>query len=308
MRRSLMFVSCVAGALMALTGNGAAQEPPLDQVLSRMATYAASFRRQLSAIVAEEFYVQDMRPTFGGQLIGGSGLQALVTHRELRSDVLMVRLQAQDGYVEFRDVFEVDGRAVRDRQERLLALFLKPNPDVTQQLERILADSARYNIGSVIRTINTPTIPLMFLEAEFQPRFKFARTRERAISTLGIEKNRDFGTLWAIDYQEGPKGTLIRRPNGLGDLPTQGRFWVEPLTGRVRMSELRIEDPIVRTFVNVVYDEDTTIGHLVPVEMRERYENNHDRSIIDGKATYGRFRRFGVSTEENIPVPKVPGR
>ena len=38
--------------------------------------------------------------------------------------------------------------------------------------------------------------------------------------------------------------------------------------------------------------------------MRERYDNTHDRTIIEGRATYGKFRRFGVSTDETIEAPK----
>jgi hypothetical protein len=300
-RSSFLAVSaCLAVLLSAPVGS---QEPPLDTLLARMSRYAAEYRRQLSGMVAEETYVQDMRTTFTGQLTSGAFTQP-VTHRELKSDVLLVRLAAHDGYAEFRDVYEVDGKPVRDRQERLLALFMKPPENTAEQLQRILAEGARYNIGSVIRTINTPTVPLMFIEQEFQPRFRFSIVKERSVSQLGVEKNHATDGLLVVGYREGPKNTIIRRPNGLGDLPTQGRFWIEPETGRVRLSELLIEDPIVRTVIDVAYEVDPALGHLVPIEMRERYDNTHDRSIIEGRATYAKFRRFGVSTDETIDAPK----
>ena len=60
----------------------------------------------------------------------------------LRSDVLVIANQAT-GWVVFRDVFEVDGKAQRDRDERLMKLFLKPDADTFRQAQRIAEESAR---------------------------------------------------------------------------------------------------------------------------------------------------------------------
>ena len=43
----------------------------------------------------------------------------------MRSDLLLVRVPGRDGWLPFRDVYEVDGRAVRDRSERLKKLFIE---------------------------------------------------------------------------------------------------------------------------------------------------------------------------------------
>ena len=50
--------------------------------------------------------------------------------------------------MQFRDVFEVDGEPVRDRQERLARLFLSGDLSTAKQVEEIASQSARYNIGS----------------------------------------------------------------------------------------------------------------------------------------------------------------
>jgi hypothetical protein len=157
----------------------------------------------------------------------------------------------------------------------------------------------------VIRTINTPMVAMMFLEDGYRSRFSFERdTKSSPVSFLGAEKARFPDSVWVVRYKEQRRQTIIRRPNGLGDLPTQGRFWIEPDTGRVLMTELMIEDPIVRTVIDVVYDRDPAFPLLVPVLMRERYDSTHDRTVIEGTATYGRLRRFGVRTNENLDVPK----
>src|SRR5262249_12112966 len=133
--------------------------------------YATSFRSHLSNIVAEERYVQDVnyRNLPPNRF-------AMDTHRELRSDILLVQPNGSDQYVEFRDVFEVDGRPVRDRQDRLTALFLHPSASSGARIDQINRESARYNIGNIERTINTPTLPLQFLLPPNQPRFRFALT------------------------------------------------------------------------------------------------------------------------------------
>src|SRR6185436_8251109 len=80
--------------------------PPLDVVLSRMFVHVEQFMRDLGAMVAEETYVQSVR-----QATFGRG----DARRELKSDFLLVDVPGQ-GWTPFRDVFEADGRAVRDRQ------------------------------------------------------------------------------------------------------------------------------------------------------------------------------------------------
>ncbi len=91
-----------------------AQEPTLGAVLTRAAAYVADFQRLLSGIVADESYLQQINSGAGGPL----------QRVRLTSDVLLVRPPGADHYVQFRDVFAVNGASVRDREERLTRLFL----------------------------------------------------------------------------------------------------------------------------------------------------------------------------------------
>jgi hypothetical protein len=94
-----------------------------------------------------------------------------------------------------------------------------------------------------------------------------------------------------IAFQEVHHSTLIRTTTGR-DLPARGRFWIEPRTGRVVMTELIAANAQVRGVVDVSYQSEPVIGFLVPIEMRERYEGLLDGSLIEGVATYGKFRQF----------------
>ena len=276
----------------------AAQQPTLDSVLGRAGTYVVDFQRQLSGVVAEEQYVQDVRYPPGSR---GSGLGA--SHRELKSDLLLVKPAGADRWLQFRDVFEVDGKAIRDRNERLMQLFVTPSSSSATQVERILNESSRYNIGNLVRTVNAPVLALVILDPGNQRRFTFKRTRH-GNPLLGRGAARPPESAWVVEYQEVEKQTLIRTGNGR-DLPSHGRFWIEPSTGQVAASELIAEDPIIRGVVDVEYHIEPSVGLLVPVAMRERYEIRRDSSRVDGTATYGRFRQFQVKVDEKLaPVVK----
>src|ERR1700748_2659129 len=80
------------------------QDPSLATVMARVGEYSTTFQRQLSNVVAEERYVQDIT-----RMNLAPGRFAAESHRELRSDVLLVQPAGTDRYIEFRDVFEVDG-------------------------------------------------------------------------------------------------------------------------------------------------------------------------------------------------------
>jgi hypothetical protein len=267
-------------------------DPSLRDVLRRAATYVADFSKKVSGLVAEEAYQQD-----------AAGAQ----HRELKSDFLLVQLPEWHYPVEFRDVFEVDGVPVRDREERLTRLFLTPTKSQSQ-IEAIVAESARYNIGRVQRTMNTPMLPLQFLGAAVQRGFDFKRTTDtKPIRVSKAETESGPFTVpdnvWVIEYREKARETVIRNQQGR-NIYSYGRFWIDPVSGRVLMSELRADGGGVAVVVDVSYRADETAGVAVPVEMRESYEPLQPGPAVRGVATYGNFRQFSVQTDEAVAQDK----
>ena len=206
-------------------------------------------------------------------------------HRELKSDFLLVPAPGADGLVEFRDVFEVDGKPVRDREDRLTRLFLQRSPIDRRSDSNHRVESARYNIGSVYRDMNTPTLPLLFLDVRYQSRFKFKRfERHRAAARTRLDQ---VSTLYAA------AGTVGRRVPGNRErtpsfsehrsVATCGSRAIldRPATGRVLMSEVIVSDPVMRATIDVAYQNAPDIDLLIPIEMRERYENNRDQDGDD---------------------------
>jgi hypothetical protein len=274
-------------ALLGMSAFPVAQSLSLDDVLKSAAEYVAGFHRQFSGIAAEETYLQEaMNP----QRSASSDHH----RRTLRSDLLLVRPGGAPRYVELRDVFEVDGKAVRDRRERLERLL--GDAQAGDKLAAIVRESARYNIGKVQRTVNTPLLPLSFLSKASQPRFKFthvekgqpvfgdrdqAQANELAVFRVSTE-------MWTVRYEEHDKNTVIKTPDGR-DLPVRGRFWINPATGAVLISELIVPGVGVYATITTSYQSEPLMGFLVPIEMRELYLS--DRERITGSASYGRFRQ-----------------
>ena len=287
--------------LIAMPGS-ASDQPTLAIVLQRAAAYVADFHLQLAGVVAEERYVQEVKgfPKRAGQL-------ANPMRSELHSDLLLVRPANGGNWTEFRDVFEVNGIPVRDRSDRLTRLFLEGSPSAQEQIGKILDESSRFNIGDIKRNINTPVFALQILESANQRRFKFKRTNDRVPATVTKDEPaaglfRTGAEVWAVEFDEKQSGTLIKTER-LRDLPSRGRFWIDPLTGRVLMSELIAKNRQIAATVDVSYQSEPLVGFLVPVEMRENY---HDRrgAQIEGVAEYGRFRQFQVNVDETFLIKK----
>jgi hypothetical protein len=259
--------------------------PSLKVVLGRAGEYVVRFERELATLVAEEHYTQEV--------VGAEPIE----HRELRSDLLFVSQMGTHRYVEFRDVFEVDGRPIRGRDERLTQLASNPSG---VSMGQIVTESARYNIGDIERTINVPLLPLMFLIPENQWRFKF--NVQKGVQPLSTSKDIPSPSLrftvstevWAIEYREVERPTIIRFVDGRRSIPVHGRFWIDPASGRVLMSELVAEDRTVHATIDVSYQSEPVLDLLVPIEMRETYWRAGQSTRITGIATYSRFRRLGT--------------
>jgi hypothetical protein len=150
----------------------AAQTPALDVTLERAARYVARFVEEFSSVVAEEAYSQDSLGNLPIVMPGRGGINTASgppsRHRELKSDFLLVRIGQAD-WLPFRDVYEVDGQKVRDREGRLAKLFLQGSATSMEQARQISLESSRYNLGAMQRTINTPILSLLYLQLDAQP-------------------------------------------------------------------------------------------------------------------------------------------
>jgi len=194
------------------------------------------------------------------------------------------------------DVFEVDGQKLRDRERRLEALFgAAAPPTAAEQSQAIVAESARYNVGPAVRSINFPTLALAFLLPANQPRFAWKTGGTRRFGTAqGVE----------VQFDETARPTIVRWGER-ADLPARGRFWIDPARGTVLRSEttFRFEPDRARASVTTQYRAEPPIALWVPAEMHEEYADLPGdapvfRSPTRAQARYSNFRRFTVSIED----------
>jgi hypothetical protein len=274
-------VLAVAIALAgSVTAGGAArsreQDAAVAALVERAGRYVEAYRQEFSAVVSEELQVQ--------RLLQADG--RISKTRELKSDFLLVKTGAAVTQA-FRDVIEVDGKPVRNREDRLRKLFLETPKTAVDQARAIAAESRRHNIG-VQRNGNSPLLPLMVLEPRRATGFRFDMTG----ASLTFEEFRS-------------PSLLSAHRNGIRtDLMSRGSFEIEADSGRVLAAELTAigSAPNHAATFAVRYAEDPKLKLMVPVEVRESYwvpaKPKDDR--LEVLCTYTNFRRFQVTYAEQI--------
>ena len=259
-----------------------AQQPPalqwtpngfdLDPLLVAAGGYLEQYERDVTAVIAQEDYLQRV--------------PVEAKFRRLRSDLLIVA-EANVGWVEFRDTFEVDERPVRDRDNRAADLFLKPNPNAQQQAKRIAGESARFNLSpqryAFNRTLNVPLTALRFLRRPNQSR-----------STFQIDRRDATGVV--VGFKETASPRLIASEDSAA---ASGSFTLDPESGRVLRTEFTLPSRRVSGTFTVEYAEQPALELWLPSAMVERYVFPGG-VMMDGRATYSNFRMFRVETKTII--------
>ena len=96
-----------------------AGQSDVDTLVQRAVAYVGFFTNHFANVVAEEHYTQSSGAGANGIGVGVS------QRRDLKADFLLVKLEQLGGWMAFRDVFEVNGSRLRDREDRLTRLFVE---------------------------------------------------------------------------------------------------------------------------------------------------------------------------------------
>jgi len=266
-------------ALAAAAAAPAAVQSPGDAtsaVVEHAGRYVDAYVEAFSAVVSEERQTQTLTRADG----------RVKKTCDITSDFLLVRARGTwpDAY---RDVIDVDGKPVRNREDRLKKLFLEHPKRAPELADAIARESGRYNLG-VARRGNSPLLPLIFLTRRIAEGVRFS------------------GTASALAFEETRRPTVLTRRSGSGgdhNMPAHGTFEIEPGTGRVLAATFTAEngDAVSATFA-VRYAIDPALQICVPVEVTERYwrPGKPDEDVLSVHATYSSFRKFQVTTVEAI--------
>ena len=240
--------------------------PKTPEIVARASRYVDGFIQNFSNVVAEERYVQESAYPH--------------RRRELLSDFLLVTPPGTIGRYQFRDVREVDGAAVRDRNDRLAKLFLDAPSDALARAKDVARESERYNLAN-IGTLDQPLLAVGFLQSRYVNRFRYI---------VGSVEKHDGADVRYVAFEESARPTIIRISSDHRDFPSRGYFLIDEATGRVLRSEVDLGQGVPPPSIVTSFRFDDELQMIVPVEM-------HDPL---GIATYGRFRRFTVRTEATV--------
>jgi SHS2 domain-containing protein len=286
-RRHLPISSAaLAAALISLTAAASevpvqAQQPSRQELLDRATAYVLSFVDRFTNVVAEETYRQETtRPK---------------ASRILRSDLALVRFPGATTWMMLRDVYEVDGKSVRDasQEQRILRLFTETPRTAVGRAREIADAGTRFNLVDIGNT-NNPLAVLAFLQPEYRARFRF--------NLAGIEKK--LGPMVrTVRFVEFQRPTILKQ-GANSDLFSRGLIWIEEQTGRVVKTELQLGSQMEPIRITTTYRFDEDLQLNVPIEMQDWYPDGGGE--IRGLATYGKFRRFQVQTEESAATQKQP--
>ena len=267
----------IVGALVFAVDAAHAQSPPLNVVLERLAAYLLDYETKAFELVAEEEYSQWIRrrPGYG---------QETVARRKLNSTYFLVRLPDGQAWYGFRDVGRVDGKTIARDGRPMADLLSERTIDAVEEALAMTRANAKYNIGSVYRTLNVPLQSLELFSHRFQNRFDFHDAGRERVNGLAAV---------VLGFRERSAPSVISDGFG-GDVLSQGRVWVDPATGAVLRTELGFYGPatayLKENLIRVDFERDSRLQLLLPREMEETY--GLEIEVVHGRASYRNYRRF----------------
>jgi hypothetical protein len=285
-------------------------------VLSSAMRYVMNYEQQFALLVSDEHYVQELlRPPNPGDNLTrsnpGGGMRAggSMNVQIMKSDFMLVQLGMDgEGWMPFRDTYEVKGKPLRKREDRLVKLFVDNDKQAFEKAARLNEESTKHNLGNVARTINIPTLGMMLLHPRVNERFEFTDGGEETINGRVLRK--------AV-YREAARPTLIKTTRGR-DLALNGTIWIDPFTGTVVKTEMNAADPAVRCQIIVNFRRDEALEMWVPEKMEEYYKAALAVDDILATATYTNVRKYrrsdlagGIDDVDGthlVSRPTLPGR
>jgi len=159
-RRRAVGITVVAAATV-VSVTASTQEPPRPapgDVLSRAAAYVRHFEQAFGVVIAEETYRQDLSTpglTEDSRQAGPVQREIRVV-RDVRSEMLFLWEQDAETWLGVRHVLRYTDAAgawtwARDNNMRLDTILKNPTDDPRERLRKLADESARFNVGRMVR-------------------------------------------------------------------------------------------------------------------------------------------------------------
>lgn len=271
---SLVALAIVAVALpfsRSVTAQGSARgDSSLEAVLAKASAYLTEYREQLTYVMATERSKQTL---VGGFAAGGTADETLA------SDVYFVYIPADKVWMAVRDVEIVDGKTLKNRDNVRELL----NSGQVGAARALKDRNARYNLGTVLRNFNEPTLSLLVLDDAHRNRFTFVRQGSR-------------GSTVTVSFVEKTQPTLIIDTGGKPAYAS-GELTIDAPTGRIERANLKVRlSGGIDAALTTTYRPDPKLKMWVPAKFEEQYSLGGRRpEKITASSTYSDFSRFDVS-------------
>jgi hypothetical protein len=239
---------------------------------ARAAAYVADYQTTLAFLIGKEQY---------SQTVWRAGR---MQHRAMTGDLYLVFMPTDREWIAVHDVAEVDGQPVPDRDNLQTLLHLG---EVTRVAQQVANRNASFNIGSVGRNFNEPTLALLVLEAKRIKQFRFDR---RDLSEQnGVQ-------LATLAFTEHDPPTLVRETSGKA-IYSKGEIVIETETGRIRRTVITFRDDPFDASLTTDYVPDDRLGLWVPGSFSERYNlsTRTEQETTTCEAAYSDYHRFEVT-------------
>lgn len=253
---------------------------------SAAVNYVAEYEKQFAFLIADEEYRQT--------LFDADGRKSKT--RLIKAELFLTYLPADGEWIAVRDVLEVDGEPIKDRED-LRALLAKR--EQIRLVRQLTSRNSRYNLGRVERNFNEPTLPLLLLDAKRTPRIRFDRKR--------VTRENDV-TLAVLAFEEREAPTLVATPNA-GAVRAKGEFLLDAATGTIRRTLFQLTRPGIDVTLETIYAKDEKLKLWLPSVFTERYESGGNiggirvsssaarasKELVECEAKYTNYRRFEVT-------------
>jgi hypothetical protein len=268
----------------ALVAFGAlAPEVTADELRARLLKYLTAYEPRLSELIADELMVQQNER--GDGPLGGIGPRE---YRTMRSEVAFIALPSDAGWMGFRKVLKVGSDDVSGSQDTLTTVLASGSRDDYFKARAMLADSARFNLGSP-RTTNLPNLPLEMLHPRHARRFSVRIAGKEHVGGRNTTK---------LVFVETSMPTIIRAYDN-GNMRSIVAAFVDEKTGQLWRADVITRDPRDERFgfdhvISVTFQHNKVLDLLVPATMHEDFFAGINRRAW-GDAKYTNYRRFQTS-------------
>ena len=139
---------------------------PPDVVFERAHRYVREFESTFALVIGDETYEQRIDINQGSS-------SPVVVNRRFGSELLFMWVPDDHAWTSVRNILTVDGKRVAETDQGLEDALKQPLPERASRIHRLAELSARFNVGSIYRNFNNPTLALQFLDQSYEQRFAF---------------------------------------------------------------------------------------------------------------------------------------